>query len=75
MPNLLKLLCQELRESRTAFPLVVGLVFSAAPILDPIRGWRPWPDLLYQAMTAYLVVHLVHRVLKVRQHHMDALKR
>jgi len=73
MPKLLKLLCNEVRDSRTAFPLVVGLVFSAAPLLDPARGWHPWPDLLYQAMTAYLVGQLSFRVLKARQRQVEAL--
>lgn len=64
MPKLLRLVCVEIRHSRSALPLVVGLLFSAAPLLDPVRGWRPWPDLLYQAMTAYLVVQMLLRVHK-----------
>lgn len=67
MPNLIKLLCDDLRKSRTAFPLVVGMVLSTAPLYDAVRGWHPWPDLLYQAMTAYLVVQTIRRVRKAIQ--------
>ena len=64
MRKLLQLLRDDAAIVRNSFPLFVGFVYYAAPLLDPSRGWEPWPDLLYQSMTLYLVIQTAVRVRK-----------
>jgi hypothetical protein len=65
MLKLIRALRQELFQTRTLVPLVIGLAWCTRPLLHPETGWQPWPDLLYESMTTYLIVDLGLRVRRV----------
>lgn len=53
---------QEVFPVRTSFSLTIGLVWCTRPLLHPETGWQPWPDLLYEGLTAYLIIDTLLRV-------------